>query len=214
MAEFTEEQITALITKQLEGFSKPLTEQLTSFGGILKELQNKPAPKVEPPPVVTEDKKKTPQENAEIAELRRNLDTITKKQTDTETRREAAEKKVAEQAREQKIRGELQKYNFTNDEAASDAYSLVNGQIVQDEAGNLLGPGNLPVDAFLKDYLPTKKAYLLSKTGANGGGATGGQKIGPAGQATLEEIKPGMAPERLAAVGRSIREALAAQGQQ
>lgn len=220
--EFTAEQLQAQIdaalkTKVDEALKihlAPFSETLKGITETLKGLAEKPKvvepPKVEPP--APKKGEGSPEQNAELLTLRKSLETLSEQHKQSEERRAAAEKKSAETAKESAIRAELNKFAFANEEAANDAYMLVSGQLTSDEAGTLLGPGNLPAGAFLADYLPTKKAHLLSRTGAGGAGPTGGQKIGPANAASIEEIKAGMPPERLAVVGRSIIDALKAQG--
>lgn len=105
-------------------------------------------------------------------------------------KREAAEKAQKETAKQAAIRRALAQHTFASDEAAEDAFVLINGKVDYDpdDATRLLAEG-LPLDDFVANYIPEKKPHLLAAQGKGGAGATGGSAKGSAAsKVNIEDI--------------------------
>lgn len=105
-------------------------------------------------------------------------------------KREAAEKAQKETAKQSAIRRALGQHTFASDEAAEDAFVLINGKVDYDpdDPTRLLAEG-LPLDDFVANYIPEKKPHLLAAQGKGGAGANGGSpKGGPSSKVNVEDI--------------------------
>lgn len=182
------------VPKMFESVLTPLTQQLTEMGASFTSINEKLA--TTPPPVVTPPNASAipPEVNAQLLQLTRGLETANKKLADSEKQREIAEKQAVETDKAAKVRSALAVHNYASPEAAEDAFSLINGMIERDANGKLVADG-LPLEDFVKDFIPKSKAYLLAPTGRSGAGASAGQARG--GQQTfgIDGIKPGMSAE-------------------
>jgi hypothetical protein len=121
-----------------------------------------------------------------------------------------AEARALQTDKASKINEILNGFDFATPDARTDAFELLEPMIVRSEDGALISKKeNLPFDTFIQDFLPGKKAYLLSASKTKGSGATGtpGFKAGSK-QIGLEDIKAGMTNEELTAVLQSITSAL------
>lgn len=159
----------------------------------------------------------SPEDKAAIQNLTKQLEAVTKSQAESQKKAEEAEQKALSTDKESKIRTVLGEFEFTSEDARQDAYQLINGLITRDAEGNLLGQDNLPFDAFIRNFIPEKKGYLLAPLNRSGSGAPSGGSVksgGPqaGGKFQIEQIKPGMKGEELAAAVRAIRAALPSTG--
>lgn len=161
--------------------------------------------------------KSSPEDAAKIADLTKRLDAVTKAQTESDKKREEAEAKALATDKESKIRTVLGEFEFTSEGARQDAYKLISELINRDGDGNLLGQDNLPFDAFIRNYIPDQKGYLLaplnrSGSGAHNGGSNKSGGTGTSGKFQIEQIKPNMSKDELSAAVRAIRQALPSTG--
>lgn len=193
------------LPKLLKDHLDPVTAQFESINEALKAL--KPAPagggegdKVQLPPEVS----------AELKRLKDSAEATKKQMDQMQADKETAEKKTKQLERHTKIRTALSALTqgFANDVAPQTAFMLVEPLIKELEDGTLVGGDNLPVEDFVKDYLPKQHPYLLKPTGSGGAGASGGSGGGSGGKVgNTDMIKPGMSAEERQLVIAAIQRA-------
>lgn len=197
LARFTRQELPKhfeAVTGQLTSLAENLTSLQTSIAGLNQQDKDS-------------NKKKdeiSPELNARIQKAEKEAADAKKKADQLEELRKTAEEKALATDQESKIRTELAKFNFVNEEAANDAY-LVAASMVSRSGDGVLVANDLPIADFFKDYFPTKKAHLLAPTGRSGSGAQGGGSKSNLGVATTDMIKPGMSGEDLAKVAAAIK---------
>lgn len=133
-----------------------------------------------------------------------------KKLTDSLTaetkRREEAEKTAKDTKLDSGLRTSLDQFTFVNPEAKNDAFALLRGQIEFGEDGSLVA-GGLPMDDFVKSFVPEKKGHLLAPKQVGGAGASAGS-AGGKGAFQFEKIGPGMTGDDTKAAAGAILSAL------
>jgi len=209
-----------------------VTKLFGSFTTSLKADFAKLTPTVAPPPVPVEPVEppapitaatggdKTPAELAFAAQIRameRRLkdaeDRGVALKTESDATRAAADKKELDAA----VRTELSKFQYADAAAAQDAFDIFGSKIKRNEDGDFGGPDGTPIALYLAEAMRSKP-YLLAMKDTGGAGARPGGTGGPGapGKAfDLNNIKPGMKAEDLAAASARISEMvkLAMQGQ-
>lgn len=198
------------VSKQFETFGTQFGTMAESLTGIQTALTT-----LQTPPV--DDKKKkagegdglSPEANAKMLDLTKQIETLTKGQKANEDARKAAEDKALKTATESALRTALGEFTFVNPEAAQDAFTLILPDVKAGENGAFIA-NDLPLGDYVKDLIGTKKAHLLAPVGRSGSGAgNGGGQPGGKGSPTLEGIKLGMSPADQAAAAGAIKAALA-----
>lgn len=223
------DQINGLINTSLNGgIAKLKTEMTSSFQGMLKPFEGLgPALSTltenlttlqtkmnETPAPGTKDGKEgkggkegelSPEVALQIKNLTKQVEEQGKTLSTEKEARTKAEKAALDTAKESKLRNALNQFQFVNPEAAEDAYALISGQVTYDDNGALIA-GGLPMEDFVKDFVPSKKAHLLAPVGKGGAGASGGSKTGAAGAFQMENIKTGMSvDDQKSAAGAIVR---------
>lgn len=206
----TEELVAGIVAKAIGDHQKTLESKFAAMptAAGLEEMIKRliPAPVV-PPVVVPDDKKGTPAENAEVLLLKKKLEDLTKAQDTEIGLRKTAEAKQLATDKETKIRTAMTAFDFLTDDAREDCYAALDKAVTRNDAGELIA-NDLPVDAFVKDFVPGKKAYLLKPENVSGGGiAPSGGRLAGGKKATMEMISPNMTKEESNAVGAAIQAA-------
>lgn len=197
----------APLSQSLTGISEALGKITGGTGGNPNAGGGTGAPGNQPPNNLS------PQDNVLLKQLQ---DTTRAQGQQIETlkkEKQEADQKAERSDRHSIIRSALGNMHFISDMATSTAFTIVEPHIKRLEDGSLIGGingDNLPVDAFVKDYLTREHSYLLLPSGATGSGATstgGSPRMGI--KADLSDIKVGMKPETRESVVASISAALA-----
>jgi hypothetical protein len=200
-----------ILKSSLEGVTKQFGDQFTALTDNLANLQTTLTTNNDGKGKGSGDKKDdvSPEVKAMLQKLEKSNADLAKKLEDEAKKRETAETKAKQTDKESQIRSLLNsEFAFATPEAAEDAFSLVSGKIDFDpETGKLVADG-LPFGDFVKDFIPTKKPYLLSPKGKGGAGSEKGGVKGSSGAFTLEQIKPGMSQEDMVKAAGSIKQAL------
>jgi hypothetical protein len=196
---FGKEKLGSAIQEQLNPISTALasiTEQMSKLGGNGGQPGNsgsQPGSGGQPGAQVP------PEWNVKFKELETNTKAMSQQIEVLKKQKEDADKRAETSERHSGIRTSLSNLHFISDTAAQTAFNIVEPHILKSETGALIGGvngDNLPVDAFVKDYLSREHAYLLRPSGQTGsgapsyGGAGGTQRLGS--KANIEDIKVGM----------------------
>ena len=153
-----------------------------------------------------------PEVNAALQELKRSNEGLKKQVESITLEKKEADKKAEEAERRAAIRAALGTLPYATDAASNTAFSIIEPHVKKTDDGTFIGGDNLPLEAFIQDFLPREHAYLLKPLGSGGSGAgTGGGNAGGKGRihATTEMIKTNMKPEEREAVQLGIANALA-----
>lgn len=186
--------------------TKALAKEMASLlGETFKPMFEslKPAAKTEtetnqePPP----QKKEANKDEGEVLTLRRELEKLNKAQQslieeNKKTKQDAETKELHAQ-----IRTSLSDFPFVSDSARELAFNNLKDRISK-KGSALFGPDDVPLKDFLANELEQTYDFLLSKKDVGGAGATGGGRR-DAG-IDLDDIRPGMSAEQLAAARAQI----------
>lgn len=101
---------------------------------------------------------------------------------------------------------------FSSPTAQATAADLLRTRTKKNEAdGSYVGPDNLPLAASAKEYLTKQHAYLFKPSGQSGSGASAGGTGGGTGGSSnlgMDDIKPGMSTDEIAAISKVILSAV------
>lgn len=201
-------------TQVIPSLLKPIEERQTTFladlTAKLDSITKTPDPGGDKSP---SDKDKNASVSPDVAARIHSLEQQSKRDADKlaklEQERVNAENRSLNTEKESKIRSVLAEFSFVSKDAADDVFSIVERLIVRNEANELISEeGGLPVDVFLRDFIPSKKAHFLAPAGKSGSGATPGSTRDSAGKVNIEDIKPGMSQAELAKAAAAIRQAI------
>lgn len=205
------EQITSLLATAL----KPFGDQVTALGATVDTLKKAQPPAAPPaaPPVTPPAQPPaappavSPELNSQLLEFKRKQEESDKKLADLEKARADAEKRAQESEKKSAVDAALNGFTFPTPEARQTAFEKVSSEVKRMDDGTLVAGDNLTPEAFVKDFLPSKHAYLLAPDirGGSGNGAsyTHGANVKVA---TTEMIKDGMTADDRAAVVARITE--------
>ncbi len=214
----TEDRVNTIVNGAIAKVKNELTtsvkDMLTPFGDQFKTLtEGLTALQTSIAAGAPDDKKKKvdgelpPEVNLQLKQLNDKVGKQEKDLADEKKRREEAEATTKKTEKESKLRTALGQFNFASPDAAEDAFTLLQSKVDFDSDGKLVADG-LPMEDFVKDYIPSKKAHLLAQTGKGGAGASAGSNKGGAGAFQIEAIKPGMSVEDQARAAGAIRQAI------
>lgn len=154
----------------------------------------KPEPKPEPPP----EPKSKDGDHDQAALLKRIADMEAEREKDR-----AASKSAREAARDRdrlaQIRTALSAHQYANDAAAEDAMEYFGKKLKFNDADQLVTPDGTPVKDWIGKTLANDRPHLLKPRDVGGAGAQNGGAAAGGKTINLEDIKPGMKPEDLAA---------------
>ncbi len=204
-------EITGQFTTMLKPF-EGLGDQLTQLTTNLTEVQTK---LTAAPAAGGDDKNKGKATDPEVAAMLKKLEasqaTLTTQLAAEKEKREGAEKAAQKSTKDAGLQAALNKFQFANEQAAEDAFSLLAGQVEFGEDGKLVA-GGLPLNDFVADFIPNKKSYLLAPAQKGGAGASAGQGRGGGANVQFESIKAGMSIEDQRAAAGAILRAMPSQG--
>lgn len=153
----------------------------------------------------------SPEVNDQLIEMRDKIESLELQLTETKEAKEVADKKLAEESLNGRIRAEIDRHEYITDTAKATAFSLVKPLIREGEDGKLIAGEKLAprqARSFIKDFFEKEHPYLLKNGNSGGAGVGAGGSGGTGVSVTTEQITPGMTKEtRLAAV-TSIQKAI------
>jgi len=214
VAPLTEARVTELVGAALKSFENgtfktfaagvPTNDSIKAM--LTETLAGITPPAVVPPAAVPPG---SPTDNAAFKALQKELDNVKRGQAEADKKREAAEKREIETAKDAAVRTALQDLKFVDTEAYNDAYTAVAAKVTRTDDGQFVAD-NLPVVAFAKDFIPAKKGYLLEQINVGGAGAQRGSAATGGKAGTMEMISSNMSKEDASAVGAAIKNAVLA----
>jgi hypothetical protein len=201
-------------------FRKDLNGALKGLkNDFMKLVQPKPAEPPapgggDPPPPVAGDPPpggKTPAENALALELKNYRVASEARIKALETANLETAQKAEKTDRESKVRSELGKYKYADDNARETAFRIFSGDVQRAEDGSLVA-NELPYDKYIETELASKHPYLLAPKDTGSAGARGGKSPGGKKWDLDRDLKPEnfskLTPQEQAELRQTIANAL------
>jgi hypothetical protein len=189
----------AKVAEMIQGALGPLMEQLKGMNNLLSKPEKTPPAGQPAPDKGTPGANGTPQENAQIHEMRRTLDGLNQKVEQATKREKEASLRALASRKDALLQTELAKFEFVSEAAKADAATLLGQSLEWDQEGeNLLNTKeNLPASAFITKFVDLRPNLLKPVPTGGSGPAPGSPRQGK--QVSLETIRPGMSDEDLSA---------------
>lgn len=185
-----------------------LAEFNRTINGAIKNLKVELSKKAETSaaadaPSAPDDTAQPAARDPKVAALERRLADLTAKLEAEQKRREETERAAREKERAAAIRSALSRFQFAKPSGLEAAFRLVESDIRYGEDGALETPDGSSLDEYIAAKIEREYDYLLAPKPAAGAGASPGGRRGTQ-TIDLNDIKPGMKPEQLAAVKAEI----------
>ena len=199
--------IDGLVKNQLPGAINaavdPFNQKFTAIENLIKGQQASPTT------TTTEHKQQlTPEVQAQLLDEKRKRETLEASVAALQKENDASKQRADLSERESAIATALNEYTFVSDKARQSAAKLIGLELKRSEDGQLIAGDNLPVSAFIKDFLTVQNDHLLAGKDVAGSNGTKGALRTVNASVGMESISRNMTPETRTAILAQIKAAL------